>query len=58
MTENMCVRYSFLYRTTYVYIDCWKSLQMLEEEKEITVPRNRSLYLVSSVEYLHLSRIS
>jgi len=31
---------------------------MLEEEKDIIVPRNRSLYLVSSVDYLHLSRIS
>lgn len=30
---------------------------MLEEEKEIIVPRNRSLYLASSVDYLHLSRI-
>jgi hypothetical protein len=28
-----------------------------EEEKEIIVPRNRYLYLVSSVHYLHLSRI-
>jgi len=49
---------SFFYIVQHiVYINCWKSIQMLEEEKEIIVPTNRSLYLVSSLDYIHLSRI-